>query len=119
MVSVIYIGTKIRGYSMKHKLKAYKLVKKRKDGTLGPLFINKKQRMPIGEWMAAEDHPTKGYAHRMGWHCTLRKQAPHLSEKGRVWCEVEVSDWKHIERPLSQGGMWVLANNMKIVKECV
>lgn len=40
---------------------AYKLVRKLKDGSLAPLFINKKQRIPIGEWMQAEDHPTEGY----------------------------------------------------------
>ena len=68
---------------------AYKLVRKLKDGSLAPLFINKKQRLPIGEWMQAEDHPTKGYAVRPGWHCLLKPEASHLSKKGRMLVKVE------------------------------
>ena len=30
---------------------AYKLLKRRRDGTLGPLFINASQRIPIGVWL--------------------------------------------------------------------
>ena len=68
---------------------AYKLVRKLKDGSLAPLFINKKQRLPIGEWMQAEDHPTKVYAVRPGWHCLLKPEASRLSKKGRMWVKVE------------------------------
>lgn len=57
---------------------AYKLFRRRGDGSLGPLFINKRQRIPLGEWLQAEDHPTKGYAHRPGWHCGVAPSAPHL-----------------------------------------
>ena len=96
-------------------MKAYKLVRLRKDGTLGSLFINRKAIIPIGVWLEAEDHPTKGYAHRMGWHCTFKPVAPHLSEKGRVWIEVEVEDYKVYKRPINQGGEWILANRMKVV----
>jgi len=39
---------------------AYKLMRLRKDGTLGSLFINKKKVYPIGEWLEAEFIPTKG-----------------------------------------------------------
>jgi len=60
-------------------MKAYKLFKLRADGTLGPLFINASQRLPEGVWLKSEDHPTKGFAHRPGWHCTLKPEAPHLS----------------------------------------
>ncbi len=95
---------------------AYKLFRKRKDGTLGPLFIDARKRIPVGEWMDAESHPTKGFAVRQGWHCTLRPVAPHLSEKGRVWCKVEVEDWKGYDRPESQGGTWILAQKLKVVK---
>ena len=42
----------------------YKLFRKRKDGTYGPLFINRKLRLVVGETYQEEDHPTKGYAHR-------------------------------------------------------
>jgi hypothetical protein len=96
---------------------AYKLIRKMKDGSLAPLFINKKSRIPIGEWLEAENHPTKGFSVRKGWHCTLTPVAPHLSEKGRVWVQVEVEDTELYNRPESQGGMWVLAQRMKVIKE--
>lgn len=95
---------------------AYKLIKQRKDGSLGPLFINRRQRIPVGEWLVAEDIPTKGYAHRPGWHCCLKPEAPHLSEKGRVWCKVIVADFQVLDRPKSQGGTWVLAKQMKVLE---
>ena len=96
-------------------IKAYKLFRLRKDGTLGPLFINKKQVLPLDQWLSAEDHPTKGYAHRPGWHCLPNMEAPHLTTKGRVWAQVVITESKEIERPESQGGAWYLANKMKIV----
>ena len=98
-------------------MKVYKLVRKLKDGSLSPLFINKTIRTPIGVWMDAEYHPTKGYKPRQGWHCTLTPHAPHLTEKDRVWCEVEVEDFEYYKRPDSQGGTWVLAQKMKVIKE--
>lgn len=98
-------------------MKAYKLVRKMKDGKLSPLFINKRSRLPVNVWMDAEAHPTKGFAFRKGWHCTLNPVAPHLSPKGRVWVEVEVEDIELYNRPKSQGGTWVLAQRMKIIKE--
>lgn len=97
-------------------MKAYKLVRQMKDGSLSPLFINKTSRLPIGEWMQAEDHPTKGFAHRPGWHCCFKPIAPHLSEKDRVWVEVEVLDYAVYNRPESQGGSWVLAQRMKVTR---
>jgi len=45
---------------------AYKLIRKMKDGSLSPLFINKKSRIPVGVWLEAENHPTKGYTVRKG-----------------------------------------------------
>ena len=95
----------------------YKLITKRKDGTLGPLFINRKQRIPLGEWLPAGDHPTKGFAHRPGWHVMAKPVAPHLSKTGRVWVKVEIADYKEIIRPDAQGGVWYLANKMKVLKE--
>ena len=56
------------------KITAYKLFRVRKDGTLGPLFINRRQVVPIGEWLTAEEHRTKGFAFRPGWHCTARPE---------------------------------------------
>lgn len=96
---------------------AYKLVRKLKDGSLSPLFINKKLRLKRGEWLKSECHPTKGFAVRQGWHCTLKPEAPHLSEKDRVWIKVEVADYMLYNRPESQGGTWVLADKMKVLKE--
>ena len=93
----------------------YKLFTLRKDGTLGPLFINKKQRLAPGVTYQAEDHLTKGFAHRPGWHICSGPVAPHLSKKGRVWAKVEFEDYKEHIRPASQGGLWYTANKMKIL----
>ncbi len=98
-------------------MKAYKLVRKMKDGSLSSLFINKKMRLPLNTWMNAKEHRTKGFAFRPGWHCTLTPEAPHLSTKGRVWVEVEVKDFTYENRPESQGGTWLLAKAMRIIKE--
>ena len=94
----------------------YKLFKLRKDGTLGPLFINARLRVPVGQWLEAEDHPTKGYAHRPGWHAAATPNAPHLSEKGRVWCKVELKGVRRYPRPESQGGEWLLADRLKVLE---
>jgi len=101
-------------------MKAYKLVRKMKsDGSLKPLFIGKTKAMKVGEWMTAECIPTKGFAVREGWHCCLKPIAPHLSEKNRVWVEVEVKDYVLYDRPESQGGTWVLADKMKVIGELI
>lgn len=42
--------------------------------------------------------------------------APHLSREGRVWIEVEIKDFEEFSRPEHQGGLWFLANKMKIIK---
>ncbi len=95
---------------------AYKLLRERKDGTLGPLFINRRERIPLSSWLKAGFHPRKGYAPRAGWHCTMRPTAPHLSTKGRVWCVVEVEGFGTYKRPESQGGTWVLAQWMRVIR---
>src|SRR6056297_1885051 len=100
-----------------NKIKVYKLVRKMKDGTLSSLFINQKDRLPVNKWLKAECCPKKGFAVRKGWHCTLKPDAPHLSKKDRVWVEAEVKDFTYFNRPDSQGGVWVLAQNIKILKE--
>lgn len=74
-------------------MKAYKLVRKAKDGQLYPLFIDKA-------------HP---------W-------APHLKTKlasgqKRVWIECEVDDYTTYDRPESQGGAWILANQLTVIRE--
>lgn len=97
-------------------MKAYKLFRLRKDGSLGPLFINAKLRIQLNTWMAAEAHPTKGFAYRPGWHCCFTPEAPHLSEKGRVWAECEVANTITYKRPESQGGAWVLASSLQVLR---
>ena len=95
---------------------AYKLLRVRKDGSVGPLFINRKQVIPKGVWLAAEDHPTKGYAHRPGWHVMAAPRAPHLTNKGRQWFRVAVYDFEPFTRPESQGGKWFLARHMMLLE---
>lgn len=102
-------------------MKAYKLLRIKKDGKLYPLFINKTVSTPIGVWLDAECHPTKGFAVRKGWHCTMMPIAPHLKTRlsngeERVWIECEVEDWETYNRPIVQGGTWILAQRMKIVR---
>lgn len=96
---------------------AYKLIRKLKDGSLSPLFINRKSRIPFNTWLTAESYPTKGFAVRKGFHCTVVPIAPHLSMKNRVWVEVEVDDIEYYNRPESQGGTWILAQKMKVIRE--
>jgi len=94
----------------------YKLFRLRRDGTLGPLFINRRLVIEPGVEYIAEDHPTKGYAHRPGWHLAKTPHAPHLSTKGRVWCRVEYTDGVEYARPESQGGCWILARTMRVIE---
>ena len=92
-------------------------MRKLKDGSLSPLFINKKMRLLTGVWLDAEEYPTKGFKIRKGWHCTLKPIAPHLSLKDRIWVKVELEDTVLFNRPESQGGVWVLSQRMRIISE--
>lgn len=100
-------------------MRAYKLFRKRKNGTLGPLFINRKLVIPQGKWLKAEAHRTKGFAFRPGWHCCSSPIAPHLTSKteNRVWCEVEIQGIELLMRPVQQGGLWYLSKRLKLIKE--
>lgn len=98
-------------------MKGFKLFRKRKDGSYGPLFINRRLKLVPGVTYHEEDHPTKGFAHRPGWHICHAPYAPHLSIKGRVWCEVEFVLKAVCDRPQSQGGTWYLGRTIKIVRE--
>ena len=127
---------------------AYKLFRtlKTRPGELFPLFIGKSKAVPVGEWIDAEYIPTKGFAHRPGWHVGTEPNAPHLMKKdgtmqaGRVWAEVEISaevDWQSVadqsptkdirdrvptngcyvfKRPTHQGGAWMIAGSMRVNK---
>lgn len=99
---------------------AYKLLRI-KNNSLYPLFINRSVATPIGIWLDAECHPTNGFAVRQGWHCCFKMIAPHLkkelaSGEKRVWVECEVDDWRTYNRPESQGGAWILAQRMRILR---
>jgi hypothetical protein len=97
----------------------FKLFRLRKDNTIGPLFINRKLVIPHDVWLPAEDHPTKGYQHRPGWHVMTTLSAPHLTSKKetRVWKVVEIEDFIEYTRPASQGGKWFLARKMRVIGE--
>lgn len=95
---------------------AYKLLRVRADGTLGPLFINRRQRIPLGVRLPAEDVPTPGYAHRPGWHACAEPRAPHLSTRGRAWFRVEIEDVTTHDRPERQGGRWYTARRMTVLE---
>lgn len=102
-------------------MKAYKLFRKKKNGKLGSLFIKRSQDIELGTWYASELNPTKGFAVRQGWHCCKEPKTPHLkmelkSGEVRVWAEVEVEDYNIFQRPQSQGGDWILADKMKVIK---
>lgn len=98
---------------------AYKLFRIRKDGSLGSLFINKKDILKQGIWLKSELYPTKGFSIRKGWHALLKPEAPHLSLNNRQWYKVKVKCFTEFERPKSQGGKWVLADEMMILEKYV
>ncbi len=98
-------------------MQAYKLFRKRKNGTLGPLFVNRKQVIVPNVWLLALAIRTKRFAFRPGWHCCSKPDAPHLKMDGRVWCLVEINQWPTIQRPASQGGVWYIAQRLKLLKE--
>lgn len=93
---------------------AYKLVRRRKDGSLGSLFIDAKEKLPMRTWLQAKSVPTRGFAFRFGWHACSKKSAPHLSKHGRVWVRVLLQGVTPHERPKHQGGLWYTAQWMRI-----
>lgn len=99
---------------------AYKLFRI-KNGKLYPLFINRNQEITFSKWLQSECHPTKGFAVRQGWHCCFLPIAPHLKEnlangEKRVWVKCVVKDYETYNRPESQGGTWILADKIKVIK---
>lgn len=96
---------------------AFKLMAIRKNGTLGSLFIDKRKKVAVGEWMTAQCVPTKGFKVRTGFHSMLTPKAPHLSRKGRVWVKVELAGKIQLEqRPETQGGMWLVSEKMRVLE---
>lgn len=98
-------------------MKAWKLFRKMKSGSIRSLFIHNKVDLPIDTWIEAECFPTKGFAIRKGWHCCFVPEAPHLKTEGRVWREVEIEDVTEFTRPICQGGTWLLAQRLRILPE--
>ena len=98
-------------------MKGYKLFEMNANGELFPLFIDKNKPVPVGEWIHAEYHPTKGFAARGGWHIGADvPDAPWLksydgTDTGyykprwkhgkRVWCEVEYNTNHDYNREVS------------------
>lgn len=95
---------------------AYKLFRKRKDGTLAPLFIGASMRVPVGEWLEAQDLPTKGFAHRPGWHAGLVPETHIKESENRVWCECRIKDFYPFQLNSKQKE-WQIAKWLKVVKE--
>ena len=103
----------------RNEAEAFKLMEIDNDGNLFPLFINKKDPLPLGKWMEAGCHPTKGFAVRPGWHCCSKIDAPHLklrpqNGRRRIWAKVQIQSYRSEQRPESQGGVWYLAKRMRI-----
>ena len=95
---------------------AYKLLHVRRDGSIGPLFINRRLRITPGVWMRAECHPTRGFAVRPGWHASPVPSAPHLGTKNRRWYRVELRGVEELLRPACQGGLWLIATYMRVLE---
>lgn len=98
----------------------YKLFKLRKDGSLGPLFIDAKLHIPIGEWLEARTDlkpPKTTWKVRPGWHVCQQPVAPHLNSKlaKRVWAKVEIEEVEELPRPERLGGNWQLARRIKVL----
>jgi len=95
---------------------AYKLCRKKKNGDITSLFINKSETLLFNVWIEAKSFPTKGFKVRPFWHCTSSPIAPHLFLKGRVWVKVEIDDYEIFNRPENQGGIWFLAKKIKLLE---
>lgn len=103
------------------EMTVYKLFRQTKEGKLYPLFINRKEETVFDKWLQAKCYPTKGFAVRPGWHCCFKPYAPHLktelkSGEKRVWVECLAKGCVPYERPESQGGAWVLAQELKVLR---
>lgn len=72
---------------------AYKLFEVDPKGRLFPLFIGKTKETKMGEWLPAENLPTKGFSHRSGWHIGKIPSAPwlmnaegkYVSQRNKKW----------------------------------
>ena len=95
---------------------AYKVLRRRKSGTLGSLYINKGAVLPVGEWLDAELHVTKGYQPQIGWtaYCNA---VPPISMKGRELWEVDLGGNAKTEwSSYTASWMFVVSPRMKILR---
>lgn len=95
-------------------------------GALHPLFVDKKNPVPVGEMLPARDNSAlaskANLQERPGWHAAPTPYAPHLMDRegnmrpGRVWAQVSMPkhDSELYDRPESQGGAWLLGGHMRV-----
>jgi hypothetical protein len=107
-------------------MKAFKLFRVRRDGSLGPVIINRGQRVPVGKWLKCEDHSDKarsyGVAVRVGFHATKEAHAPHLTNgskqaitDNRTWFVVELRKVRAEHRGVDGGSDWYVAEQMRVL----
>lgn len=107
-------------------MRAYKLFRVRRDGSLGPVIINRGQRIETGKWLKFEDHSDKarsyGVAIRPGFHATKEPHAPHLTNgskqaiaDNRTWFVVELQKVRAEHRGVDGGSDWYVAEKMKVL----
>lgn len=82
--------------------KGYKLFEQDPDGNLYALFIDKKTVMPVDEWLQAENHPTKGFSNRPGYHIgegipsapwLMSFDGTYKSQRSKYWRRVWAEVW--------------------------
>lgn len=98
-------------------MEGYKLVRLRKDGTIGPLFFDATLRIPFGKWMWFKPLQKKRFCFRPGWHVLRERRAPHLSKRGRIWIKVEMKHYRRMEGSfVPKREIWFIAKRIKVVK---
>jgi hypothetical protein len=77
--------------------RGYKLFEQDAAGNLYALFIDKKTIMPLGEWLKANNYPTKGFAVRPGYHIGAEvPSAPWLMSHDGTYKSQRSKQWKRI-----------------------
>lgn len=80
---------------------AYKVLHRRKDGTLGSLFVDGSRRIPQRRWVVPDETLTPSWlAHLPGWHCHTRLREAHKlcrNGKNRVLFQVKVRGIRRLD----------------------
>jgi hypothetical protein len=76
--------------------RGYKLFEQDPMGNLYPLFIGKKEVMPIEEWINAKMLPTKGFSVRPGLHLGEICSAPWLMSADGTYKSQRSKYWKRV-----------------------